>query len=323
MKVLFITATRIGDAVLTTGLLDHLIKTYPDARVTVAAGPVAAPLFAATPGVERVLPMEKRRYGGHWLALWSEAIGTWWDMVVDLRRSAIAFLLLASKRHVIGAERGGHRVVKYADLLKLGAHPPAPRIRISADHEAKAHQLVPGDEPVLAIGPTANWIGKTWQPERFVKLVQRLTDEKGILPGARVAVLGAQSERESAKVVLEAIPQDRLIDLMGGVDLLTAAACIKRCALYIGNDSGLMHLSAASDTPTLGLFGPSKDDFYAPWGENCAFVRTDLGFDTIFGPNSEKNFDHRTTGSLMETLSVDKAEAAARELWVKVSGGSS
>ena len=77
MKILFITATRIGDAVLTTGLLDHLIKTYPDARVTVAAGPVAAPLFAATPGVERVLPMEKRRYGGHWLALWSEAIGTW------------------------------------------------------------------------------------------------------------------------------------------------------------------------------------------------------------------------------------------------------
>jgi heptosyltransferase-3 len=323
MKILFITATRIGDAVLTTGLLDHLIKTHPGAKITVAAGPVAAPLFAATPGVERILPMEKRRYGGHWLALWSEAVGTWWDIVVDVRRSALAYLLLASKRFVLGPERGGHRVLSYAKAMKLDFTPPAPRIRISAAQEAEAHKLIPGEEPVLAIGPTANWVGKTWPPERFVELIKRLTGDNGILPGARVAILGAQGERDSAQAVLDSVHGERLIDLVGGVDLLTAAACLKRCTLYIGNDSGLMHLSAASGTPTLGLFGPSRDDFYGPWGENCAFVRTDLGFDKIFGPNAEKNFNHRTTGSLMGTLSVDKAEAAARDLWAKVSEGAS
>ena len=57
MKILFITSTRIGDAVLSTGLLDHLVRTYPDAKVTVACGPHASPLFAAAPNLERVLPM--------------------------------------------------------------------------------------------------------------------------------------------------------------------------------------------------------------------------------------------------------------------------
>ena len=50
MRILFITATRIGDAVLSTGLLAHLIEHHPEARITIACGPVAAPLFSAVPG---------------------------------------------------------------------------------------------------------------------------------------------------------------------------------------------------------------------------------------------------------------------------------
>ena len=49
MNILFISATRVGDAVLSMGLLDHLIRDHPDARVTVACGPAAAPLFDAVP----------------------------------------------------------------------------------------------------------------------------------------------------------------------------------------------------------------------------------------------------------------------------------
>ena len=49
MHILFVTATRIGDAVLSTGLLTHLIERHPHARLTIAAGPVAAPLFEAVP----------------------------------------------------------------------------------------------------------------------------------------------------------------------------------------------------------------------------------------------------------------------------------
>ena len=95
------------------------------------------------------------------------------------------------------------------------------------------------------------------------------------------------------------------------MDLPTAGACIERADFYIGNDSGLMHLAAAVGTPTLGLFGPSLEELYAPWGPLCAVARADKSFDEIF----PENFDHRNTASLMESLSVDTVDAAARDLW--------
>src|SRR3546814_14314158 len=64
---------------------------------------------------------------------------------------------------------------------------------------------------------------------------------------------------------------------------------LKRCALYVGNDSGLMHIAAASGIPTLGLFGPSRPENYAPWGERSAVARTAVAYDDLFPPG----YDHR------------------------------
>ncbi len=49
---------------------------------------------------------------------------------------------------------------------------------------------------------------------------------------------------------------------------------LKRCRLMVANDSAMMHLAAASGIPTIGLFGPTKDQHYRPWGENGFVVRT-------------------------------------------------
>ena len=73
MHILFVTATRIGDAVLSTGLLSYLVERYPGARLTIAAGPAAAPLFEAVPGLERIIVVQKRRWSLHWLALFARA----------------------------------------------------------------------------------------------------------------------------------------------------------------------------------------------------------------------------------------------------------
>ncbi|MCZ6607749.1 MAG: glycosyltransferase family 9 protein, partial [Alphaproteobacteria bacterium] len=75
MRILFITATRVGDAVLSTGLLDHLIRENPDARVTVACGPMAAPLFEAVPNLERIIVLEKQAFSLHWVRLWAACVG--------------------------------------------------------------------------------------------------------------------------------------------------------------------------------------------------------------------------------------------------------
>jgi ADP-heptose:LPS heptosyltransferase len=163
----------------------------------------------------------------------------------------------------------------------------------------------------LALGPTANWPRKAWAADRFADIARRLTGSGGILPGGRVAVLGGPDERDAAKPAIDALPG--CIDLVGRVDLLTAYACLKRCAFYVGNDSGLMHLAAAACIPTLGLFGPSKEELYAPWGPLAAAVRTPLRYDELL--LSEPGYDRFAPGSLMNGLTVDTVERAARDLW--------
>jgi heptosyltransferase III len=314
MHILFVTATRIGDAVLSTGLLSYLIDRHPAARLTIAAGPVAAPLFEAVPQLERLEVIEKLRWSAHWLPFYAAVATRRWDLVVDLRGSALAWLLRAGERKVMAkGDVREHRVRQLGRLFRLDP-PPSPRLWTAPHHERAASALISPGASVLAIGPAANWRGKEWRAERFAALTQRLTAADGLLPGARVAVLAAAHERRQAEPLLAAIPGNRQIDLVGKVDLLTAAALLRRCALFIGNDTGLMHMAAASKTPTLGLFGPSPSDKYAPWGQHAAWVRSTDSPEAMFGPG----FDHRTTDTLMDGLSVDAAEAAACQLWRSV-----
>ncbi|MEQ9642741.1 MAG: glycosyltransferase family 9 protein [Alphaproteobacteria bacterium] len=314
MEILFITHNRIGDAVLSSGALGWLGERYPQARITVACGPLPAPLFERAPGVTTVLPMQKQRWSKHWLTLWRQVVPTRWALVVDLRDSGITWGIRAGKRLTLRPARGlVHRIRHVADLLDIDP-PPAPRLWPGPQHRAAAASLLPGDRPVLAVGPTANWGGKQWPAERFAALIGRLTAATGPLPEAAVAVFGALNERDAAQPVLDALPADRRLDLVGTVDLPTAGACLERVALYVGNDSGLMHLAAAAGAPTLGLFGPSRSELYAPWGPRTAVVRTPESFDEITG---HPDYDYRRHDSWMGSLTVDAVESAAHQLWAR------
>jgi len=258
--------------VLSTGLIDHLMRAHPEARFTIACGRVAEGVFRRMPRLERLIPIEKRRHGLHWPALWAQVAFTWWDLVVDLRGSAIAWLLPARRRAVMrGGRRPGHRLLHLAETLGVS---PAPRpvAWFGPEEAARAEALLPPGAPVLALGPTANWVRKVWPADRFVTLARQLTGPGGALEGARIAILGGAGEQERAMAapVLAALPG--AIDLVGALDLPEAAAVLARCALFVGNDSGLMHLSAAAGTPTIGLFGPTPAAEYAPVGRRAMAV---------------------------------------------------
>jgi ADP-heptose:LPS heptosyltransferase len=301
VRILFVSSTRIGDAVLSTGLLDHLLRADPGARITIACGPAAAGVFSRMPGLERLVLLEKRRWSLHWLPLWAFAATRLWDLVVDLRGSGLAWMVPARRRAVMqGGRRPGHRLLHLAGVL--GVTPaPRPVAWWAAEDAARVEPLLP-EAPFLALGPTANWREKMWPAERFIALAQALTSPHGPLPGAPIVILGGPGaqERAMAQPTLAAWPE--AVDLVGRLSLPEAAAALSHAALFVGNDSGLMHLAAAAGAPTLGLFGPTPAAEYAPIGPRAQAVVAE-------GPAG---------ASPMRALPVAKVVAAAQNLLGRV-----
>ena len=315
MRILFITSTRIGDGVLSSGILNHLLEANPGARVSIVCGPAGKELFEGVPGLEEIIVLNKKPYSLHWLEMWVKSITKIWDVVVDLRNAPLSAMLFAKRQYHLGraTKNNLHRVVALASVLGLEQNPPRPRLWVRGIDKQNAAALIPDEKPIIAIGPSANWKGKVWASDRFAELGERMVADNGIIPGATIAVFAHESEREMATPVIDALKAQgkEVIDLVGTHHLLSVYACLQRCSFYVGNDSGLMHMAAAAGIPTLGLFGPSRQEHYAPWGEKCAYVRTDLAYDAIFTPQ----YNHLTTESLMGTLSVKKVEQAVNKLW--------
>jgi ADP-heptose:LPS heptosyltransferase len=318
VKILFITSNRIGDCVLSTGLLDHLLAAHGGVRLTIACGPAPAPLFRAVPGLDRVIVMNKGPRKAHWRNLWRETAFHLWDLVVDLRASAFAWIVPTRRRLTFRPSKAPvHRVRQLGALIGRAGAPPAPRLWLDDAARAEGGRLIPSGLPVLGVGPTANWPGKQWPAERFAETIVRLTSEGGFPGNFRVAVFGSPAERAAAEPVLAAIPPERRINVVGSVDLPGVAACLGRCAFFLGNDSGLMHMAAATGIPTLGLFGPSNDAHFAPWGARAAFVRGERSFQEYV---DAPGYDYRATSSLMDDLSVDRVVEAAAALWKGCAG---
>src|SRR5262249_9684950 len=96
----------------------------------------------------------------------------------------------------------------------------------------------------------------------------------------------------------------------GKESLLVCYAALKRARLFVGNDSGLMHLAAAAGAPTLGLFGPSEEKLYRPWGPLARTIRGTRSFAEIKAqdPTLSQAITH------MMDLSVDAVFHAACDL---------
>jgi ADP-heptose:LPS heptosyltransferase len=154
-----------------------------------------------------------------------------------------------------------------------------------------------------------------WPAENFAALAKHLTAASGILPQAKIIIFGAPNEAAQAQMVIDQLQEASVINLVGKLDLLACFAVLQQCALYIGNDSGLMHLAAASGIPTVGLFGPSPSRNYAPYGPDAnrgLAIQTPESYeDLVYSPT----FDHRKSESLMKNLTVEKAEQQINTFW--------
>lgn len=267
--ILYIAEAEAEDAVLSSGVLAHLVESLPQARFTVVGSAASAPLFADTPRLDQLLVLERE---GHfeWLALWNQVRATKWGLVVDMRGSALSGKLRRQKRAVRGKDQPGlHAVEAAARVLKLEPEEtPAPKLYVGDETLAEVEAMVPtggGVGPILAVGPGVDWMGKRWPAERYAKVATKLLADDGPLAGGRLMIVGEEIDREAAHTIRYAVPRARVIELQGRLTRLQTAAALSKARLYVGADSIWTHLATAAGVPVVAVFGPSDETTRGPW----------------------------------------------------------
>lgn len=110
-------------------------------------------------------------------------------------------------------------------------------------------------------------IYKRWPEESFIALARQIFEEYGYT----ALVFGGAEETLIKKRIAEELGGKSCF--VEGLNLKQTAALIARCSLFVSNDSGLMHIAALSDVPTVGIFGPTDDIRTAPWGDKHLVIR--------------------------------------------------
>ncbi|HMK43160.1 MAG TPA: glycosyltransferase family 9 protein, partial [Dissulfurispiraceae bacterium] len=131
---------------------------------------------------------------------------------------------------------------------------------------------------LVAIAPGASVTERQWGAERYTQVAQALCRR-----GKRVAVLGTTADAADARRICGAIPA--AIDVTGKTNLMEAASLLSACKLFIGADSGLLHIAVALDVPTVSLFGPGREKKWAPQGNHHRIINKHLPCSpcTMFG----------------------------------------
>jgi ADP-heptose:LPS heptosyltransferase len=310
--VLFIAPADVSEAVLASGLLKKLHDEAPNPRFTIVANRKVAPLYADMPKVEQLVVSERTRSGRQWLGLFGPLRSRRWALVVDLPGGVIAGRLRPKGKALRrrSDDEPAHKLIEAARLMRLEDEPPVPFVFVGEAAQKRAEAATAGEAPILAVAPSAEWVGKAWPVERFAEIVRRLLAPGAPLARGRLMLLGEKADAPAVNAVRSAAPKDLVIDLVGRADLVTSFAALKRARLYIGNDTGYSQLAAAAGVPTLVLFGPSDDRIWRPWGEKVRVVRGARTFDEI------RKIDHALSAQVrhMIDLSADSVMAAAEAL---------
>jgi lipopolysaccharide heptosyltransferase II len=304
VRVLLVRLRLIGDVVFTTPAIRALRRRFPDAELTYLVELGAAPVVATNPHLSRVIAV-RHSHGWRRVAddvrLARRLRRARFDVAIDFHGGPRSgWLTWASRAPVrVGYDvagrswmytrvaarprvlRGGHSVEnQWALLAALDPAfdtPPDPAIdRVEmpvepAARDAVARRLtgwsVPADAPVIVLHVSAGNPFRRWPETAFAELAAALAAGGG---RRRVLLTGGPSDRDAvARVIADARRQAgaaaaRILD-GEGLSLVELRAVMDRAALFVGGDSGPLHVAATSDVPIVGLYGPTLPERSAPW----------------------------------------------------------
>lgn len=316
-RVLFITLSNVGDAILSLPALDLVRQVRPGARVTVLAGARSAPVFAGRPEVAEAIAQVRRASWRSSLALWRRLRAARFDVVIDLRHTLWPLLLGAARRSPLLRPAPRHLVRmrerhlwRAQRALGVTASAPPPGAMAQAPDDLFAAQWlrderVPEGALLVAISPGARSHIKRWTSAGFAAVADRL------IAATRCHVLftGEAGERDVVSGIIGRMAHPQAAHVAAGRTTLgQLAALLRRCRLLISNDSATMHLAAYLDVPVVAIFGPTDPRKYGPAGPRHRILQRRLR--CVPCEASLCRYHHEC----MEEMTADEVFTAAREV---------
>lgn len=283
-KILVFSFSFIGDAVLSTAVIHPLRQHFPNSHITYLVGPLAFNLLINDPQLDATLVYDNR--GEHSgligrLKLIKSLRSQKFDLVINLRDSFIARCIGAEHWGLVRGDRNRHAVTRYLDVITnygvdiSNAHL---HLQLTENEHSQAYRLlteagVDSDKLIIGVHPGGNWEYKLWSAKKYAELADLLTEKYK----ATILLFAGPHERRLQSDVANMMNSQPII--IDTDDLREVAALIASCNIYIGNDTGPMHIAAAVGTPVIALFGSTNHIRSGPYGDHHTVVQSgiDLG----------------------------------------------
>ena len=298
-RILVIKLDHIGDVLLATPVFSNLRRAYPNAELHALTGAWSRVVLEKHPDVNNVVeynspafcrtgqPTSLRETFKLYRQLRRQKYGLIVELRSDWRTVWFAFLRLTPKRlsraalqvaNKLGFAQfsGTHETTRNLDVLRQAGIPTSVQTAIfSVTTEDKkwasdflATYQIDGQHPLIAIHPGSPIALKRWLPERYAELADWLIAQKR----AQILFVGVKDEIPITTEI-QARMRGESINIAGKTTLTQLASILPTCNVFIGNDSGPMHLAAAVGTQTIGLYGPGDPTRFGPAGTKCQTIQ--------------------------------------------------
>ncbi len=268
MNILVISLSNIGDAVLTTALLEALKKKYPQARIDVLLSERSKPVFLSRPDIRELIVFDKKSSFKEKILLFKGLRRSRYSFVVDLRNTMGAYYI---KGKVYKSTKlCGHRVLQHLSALR-SFFPPRelfcfkPSIFWNIQDSEYISSFCFGD--YIVISPCARSYTKSWALEYFKELIVLLRKRYQEIKIVLVGEEGASSSCERLTV------DEGVINFCAKTTISELAFLISKAKLVICNDSAVVHVASAVGKKTLAIFGPTSELKYGPLAPGSFVLR--------------------------------------------------
>jgi len=325
-KICVIHLNQIGDLVFSLPLLKALKDSYPGAGIHSVVKPYLKGLLEDSPYVDSIFVRDEPLFGKFDLA--KRLRRNRYDLMISLARSQEAMLLTALSG--AGKKAGfvhfpwdlvldvketvaGHNCwINNARLLeKLGVNIIKNDYVGLLEVQQKIERIIlPEKYVIISAGASRRRLVKAWDEEKYAEVIVSLHREYGLSP----VLVGGGDTLECNELIRRYVSERsplgkiEIIDLTGALGLREVYALLERANLFVGIDSGVMHMASAADIPVVALFGPTDPYYVGPQNRDSIVVSKDMKCAPCYLNRSCVNID------CMRDLAVDAVMDACRAL---------